>query len=154
MGTIPFPRNQRRLSLRYYLFDGEVIWRVPHRLYRALLSGEAVLPQYANSKQKGVEVLVWTNPRTARDIETRGTLFSFDSKGSIDLADAAEAAAIAIEGSQPRPLDKNVLDIRPVIRTRQLSREKGWTISTVVLRAIIADINGDRRLPALKSDSF
>lgn len=90
VGTVPFPRKQRRLSPRYYLLDGDVLWRVPHRLHRALLSGMAVLPQYANSKQKGVKVLIWSSPRIPPKVEMRGSLFSFNSMGSIDLADAAE----------------------------------------------------------------
>jgi hypothetical protein len=149
VGTIPFPRRPRRLSLRYYLCDGDALWRIPQRIHRALLSGEAALPQYANSKQKVVEVFIWSGPTTARRVEARGTVFSFNSAGLIDLAEAAETAAIAIEGSKPRRLDKRVLDIGPVIRTRRLARERSWKPPASVLRAIIADVNGNGKIRAL-----
>jgi hypothetical protein len=149
VGTIPFPRRTRRLSLRYYLFDGDALWRIPHRLHRALLSGEVSLPQYANSKQKVVEVFIWTGLGTARTIEARGVVLTFNAKGSIDLAEAAEVMGTVIGGSRPRRLDKNILDIGPVIRTRRLSEHK-WKLPAPVLRAIMAHISGTGRVRALR----
>lgn len=151
VATIPFRQKRQRLSLRYYLFDGDALWRIPNRLHGALLSGEAGLPQYVNSKQKVVEVFIWTSPRMARLIQARGTFVSFNSKGSIDWAASAEVVAIVIEGSKPRPLDKNVLDIGPAIRSRRLSRENIWNPSTGLLQAIVADVEGNRRIPTLRA---
>jgi hypothetical protein len=66
-----------------------------------LLSGDAALPQYAMSKQKGVEVFIWKVPGTTPTVEAGGTVFWFNANGSVDLAEAAEVAAIAIEVACP-----------------------------------------------------
>lgn len=150
MATIPFPRRPRRLSLRYYLWDGSALSRLTHRLHSALLSGDTALPQYANSKQKVVEVLIWQGPGRARKIEVRGTICFFNSKGYIDLREPAEAAAIALEGSKPKRRSKNVLDIGPVIRSRRWSREHTWKPAPMLLQMIIADIEGQAKIPALR----
>src|SRR5271169_236599 len=143
----PFPGRPRRLSLRYYLWDGHALSRVPHRLHSALLSGDTALPQYANSKQKVVEVLIWRGPGRARKIEARGTISFFNSKGYIDLREATEAMAIAVEGSKPKRRNENVLDIGPVIRSQRWSREHTWKPAPMLLRMIIADIEGQSRIP-------
>ena len=132
MATIPFPRRPRRLSLRYYLWDGHALSRVTHRLHSALLSGDTALPQYANSKQKVVEVLIWRGPGQARKIEARGTISFFNSKGCIDLREATEAAAIAVEGSKPKRRNENVVDLGPVIRSKRWSREHTWKPSPML----------------------
>jgi len=136
--------------LRYYFWDGRALSRVTHRLHSALLSGEMALPQYANSSQKMVEVLIWRGRGRARKIEARGTICFFNSKGSIDLREAAEAAAIAVEGSKPKRRSKNVLDIGPVIRSRRWSREHIWKPPAMLLRTIVADIDGQAKIPALR----
>ena len=150
MAKIPFRRGPRRLSLRYYFWDGHALSRVPHRLHSALLSGDTALPQYANSKQKVVEVLIWRGPGRARKIEARGTICFFNSKGCIDLREATEAMAIAVEGSKPKRRNENVLDIGPVIRSRAWSREHTWKPSPILLRMIIADIEGHAKIPVLR----
>lgn len=150
VATIPFPRRPRRLSLRYYLWDGQALSRVPHRLHSGVLSGDLALPQYANSKQKVVEVLIWRGPGRARKIEARGTISFFNSKGCIDLREATEAIAIAVEGSKPKRRSGNVLDIGPVIRSRRWSREHIWKPPPMLLRIIVADIDGKAKIPALR----
>jgi hypothetical protein len=154
VATIPFPRSPRRLSLRYYLWDGRTLSRVSHRLHSALLSGEIALPQYANSKQKIVEVMIWRDPGRARKIEARGTICFFNSKGYIDLREPVEAAAIAVEASKPKRRDENVFDIGPVIRSRRWSREHTWKPSPMLLQTllqkIMADIEGRAKIPALR----
>ena len=147
---VPFKQKRRRLSLRYYLCDHDVIWRIPNRIHGALLSGEIGLPQYADSKQKVVEVFVWTGSRTPPLIQARGAFVSFNAKGSIDWAASAEVAAIVIEGSKPRLVDRNILDIGSVIRSRRLRREHSWAPSVELLQAIVADIEGSGRIAALQ----
>ena len=150
VATIPYQRRRRRLSLRYYIWDGRALSKVPHRLHSALLSGDATLPQYANSKQKMVEVLIWRGPGQARKIEARGTINFFNSKGCIDLREATEAVAIAVEGSKPKRLNEKVLDIGPVVRSRRWSREHTWKPAPILLRMIIADIEGRAKIPTLQ----
>jgi hypothetical protein len=114
------------------------------------MSGDMALPQYANSKQKMVEVLIWYGPGRARKIEARGTISFFNSKGGIDLREATEAMAIAVEGSKPKWRNKNVLDIGPVIRSRRWSREHTWKPAPILLRMIIADIEGQAKIPTIR----
>lgn len=83
-------------------------------------------------------------------IQARGAFVSFNMKGSIDWVASAEVAAIIIEGSKPRPLDQNVLDVGPAIRSRRLNREHSWNPSARLLKAIMADIDGSARIPSLQ----
>src|SRR5512143_215911 len=52
VATIPFPRRLRRLSLRYYLWDGYALSWLPNRLHSAPLLGETALMQFAASRKK------------------------------------------------------------------------------------------------------
>jgi hypothetical protein len=120
---------------------------VPLSLIRKLLSGEVLLPQFANSLQYFVEALIETDPKNGKKIKTRSTSTRFDAEGRVDLHHATEVLSVLVEGSQPKRVTEKVLDIGPTIRARRSEREAAWRASPSMLRLIRADIEGRKRLP-------
>ncbi len=151
MSVVRFKRPRRRLSIRYYLCTEEGPVRVPLRLFRGLVSGEARLPQLANSLQYIVEALIETNPTGGKKIRTRSTATRFDAEGKVDLRQAAEIVAVLLGGSQPKRVADNVLDIGPTIRARRSERDITWHAPSSVLRLIRANIESRKKLPTLSA---
>ena len=60
MAVVPFKRARRRLLIWYYLITDEGPVRMPLRLLRDLVSGDIAAPQFANSFQRKIEVLIWS----------------------------------------------------------------------------------------------
>jgi hypothetical protein len=144
-------RARRRLSIRYYLCtDGGPV-RVPLHLFRGLVTGEARLPQLANSLQHVVEALIESDNKGDKKIRTRSTKTRFDAEGKVDLHQAAEIVAVLLEGSVPKRITDNVLDIGPTIRAHRSERETMWRAPSSVLRLIRADIEGKKKLPTLSA---
>ena len=69
----------------------------------------------------------------------------------MDLHHAAEAMAVILGGSAPKQdKRKRTLDIRPTLRTRAHERETNWRIPQSVKRLILADVNGEAKLPIFR----
>jgi hypothetical protein len=150
MSVVRFKRAQRRLSIRYYLCtDGGPV-RVPLRVHRDLVSGAVAVPQFANSFQRKIEVLIWSEPGGGRTVKMRPTTSRFDASGRVDLHYAAEAAAIAITGAKPKRRGQNILDIAPPLRTRRRAAETRGELSQGITRLIGADLEGRLKLPTLR----
>jgi hypothetical protein len=88
--------------MRYYLCTDTAPVRLPQRLSRDLSQRLIALPQFANSIQRMVEVLVESKAGQIEKIELRPTHSRFDENGKVDLGYAAEAMAIILGGSDPR----------------------------------------------------
>jgi hypothetical protein len=146
MAVVRFKRARARRSIRYYLCTAEGTFRVPLRLFRGLVSGEIRVPQFANSLQYFVEVLV-EEVNKRKTINARSTSTRFDAHGKVDLHHVVEAIAVLAEGSQPKHVFEKVLDVGPTIRARRLEREAAWRAPSSVLRLIRADIEGKKKLP-------
>lgn len=134
------PRSSDRLSSRYYLWTDDGPWRISQRTHVDLVTGAFGLPQYANSKQKVVEVLFQRDPHDLGSIRARGIYYHFDEKGRLNLLAASEAAASAIEGSRPRHVVDNLFDIGPAVRHRRWVANQTWKVSPAILRRITADL--------------
>jgi hypothetical protein len=96
MSVVRLKRARRRLSIRYYICTDEGPVRVPLRLFRGLVSGEARLPHLANSLQRVVEASIETDPKGAKRIRTRSTSTRFDAAGKVDLRQPAEIVAVLL----------------------------------------------------------
>ncbi len=154
MSVVRFKKRARRgLSIRYYLCTDKGPVRVPLRLHRDLVSGAVAVPQFANSFQRKIEVLIWSEAGDGQTIEMRPTTSRFDASGRIDLHYAAEAAAIAIKGSGPKRRDQNILDIAPTLRARRRAAETRWHPSQAIMRLVRADLEGRLKLPTLRVPS-
>jgi hypothetical protein len=123
---------------------------MPLRLYRELVDGILDVPRFANTIQRMVEVLIWSELRGNKSLEARPTSCRFDASGKVDLGQAAEAAAIAVEGSKPRRLSESVLDIAPTLRARRRKAEMQWHPSPAIMRLIIGDARGKIKLPTFR----
>ena len=99
------------------------------------------LPQFANSVQRMVEVLIDKAGKIEK-IELRPTDSRFDKNGKIDLRHAAEAMAIILGGSAPKQVDENVLDIRSTLNSRERERQTKWRIYPSLKKLILADVRG------------
>lgn len=115
MTVVPFKKTRRRLSIRYYLCTDDVPLRMPLRLCRDLADRVVALPQFANSVQRMVEVLIESKAGKIEKIEVRPTHSRFDANGKIDLRHAAEAMAIILDGPTPKQVGENVLDIQSTL---------------------------------------
>jgi hypothetical protein len=150
MAVISFKRARRRRSIRYYLCTDEGPFRVPLHVFRGLVSGDARLPQLANSLQHVVEALIEADAKGGKRIKTRSTSTRFDAEGKIDLNQAAEIVGVLVEGSQPKRITDNILDIGPTIRARRSEHEAKWRASSSTLRLIRADVEGKKKLPFVR----
>ena len=65
MSVVRFKRTRRRLSIRYYLCTDDGPVRLPLRLCRDLADRVIALPQFANSVQRMVEVLIESKAKVA-----------------------------------------------------------------------------------------
>jgi hypothetical protein len=149
MTVVRFKRTRRRLSMRYYLCTDTGPVRLPPRLCRDLVDRVIALPQFANSIQRGVEVLVARKAGKIETIEVRPTHSRFDENGKIDLRHAAEAMAIILGGAAPKQIGENVLDIRTTLSSRARVRETKWRIPASLKKLILADVKGEAKLPVL-----
>lgn len=136
MSVVRFKRARRRLSIRYYLCTDDVPLRMPLRLCRDLAERVLALPQFANSIQRTVEVLIESKAGKIEKIELRPTHSRSDEYGKVDRRHAAEAMAIILGGSEPKRLSENVLDIGSTLRTRAQEREANWQIPRSIKRLI------------------
>jgi hypothetical protein len=87
------------------------------------VSGESKLLQFAHKRCKIIEVLVTRQLSEPITIGVRGMVYAFDAKGRLDLSDVGEAMEIVTQGSRPRRLQGNVIDVNPVLRDRRWSDE-------------------------------
>lgn len=149
MAVVPFKRVRGRLSIRYYLCTKEGPVRLPQRLSRDLSARIIALPQFANSVQRLVEVLIESKAGKIEKIELRPTHSRFDENGKVDLHHAAEAMAIILSGSAPKQVGTNVLDIRSTLSSRTRERETKWRIHSSLKKLILADVRGETKLPQL-----
>jgi hypothetical protein len=108
------------------------------------------LPQFANSAQRMVEVLIETQAGKAKSVHLRPASTRFDEEGMVDLHHAAGAMSVILGGSTPKQISNNVLDIGPTLRTRALEREANWRIPQSIKRLILADVKGEAKLPIFR----
>ena len=147
-----------RWSLRYYVCsDDQITWRIPNTLHSDLVAGKLLLPQFASTKQKVLEVFVSRATGGPVLLEARGSIYSFDSDGRLDLHPTVEASANAVEGRRPRVYG-NVIDIRPTVRSRRWHAEQTWKPLRRVLRLVQNDLDATRssgrKVPLLRRNTL
>jgi|KBSSwiStaDraftv2_1062776.scaffolds.fasta_scaffold2176781_1 hypothetical protein len=152
MTVVRFKKARPRRSIRYYLCTDEGPVRMPSHLSRDLSARVIALPQFSNSIQRMVEVIVQAEHKKT-SIHLRPTSTRFDKAGKVDLRDAAEVMAIILGGSEPKRISKNVLDIGPTLRTRAREREANWRIPQSIKQMILADVKGKTKLPVFRAST-
>jgi hypothetical protein len=124
----------------YFCSDGNLAWRIPDRLHRALIAGEVLLPQFAGTRRKVLEVFFRNTPSGKILLDARGSFYNFDPKGRLDVLPVSEAWAGWLEGSRPRRLQERVIDIGPTLRYRRRVTEQFWHPAAGLLRSVRADL--------------
>ena len=54
--------RKQQLLIRYYILASDGLWRLPSRLHYDLMERKVALPQYADTKQKVLEVFARQTP--------------------------------------------------------------------------------------------
>ena len=132
------PKEASQRYFRYYLFAEGKLWKIPAKLHTALVKAELKLPKFASSQQKILEVEISKIP-TVRVIDMRGTVYSFDSAGRLELSAQAEAAGLEIQGSTPVKTT-GVVDIGPLLRDRHWQRTRTWAPTDVIKTLVKTNI--------------
>lgn len=151
MAVIPLRKSRRRLIVRYYICTDQGLRRMPLRLYKDLLSGHISLPQFANKTKLIIETLLWRSPGRPAQIKARITSDHFNDRGTLDLAEAVETIAIVLEGSKPKRLSHNLIDIGPVLRSRELANSV-QRVPRSLVQQIREDIAGTNKLPDFRGE--
>ena len=132
-------------SLRYYVCRGDVLqWRIPNTVHREMLTGTRAFPQFANAKLKILEVFVGKSRASPTVVDAKGSIYFFDTHGQFDPHPALEAMTTVIEGSKPRRIEPNVIDIGPTVRDRRWRAENIWRPTPSLLRAVGSDLQAAR----------
>jgi len=130
------------ISARYYLFpEGSPPLKLSQRLVEGLTHGNDAMPQYANSRQKAVGVLLENQDGKPVTINrTYGTIWRFDADGKI-TGGLHEAVVHALESiDRAEPSGGTVVSLRPKLSRKKLEDEFRWEPSSADINLLIRDI--------------
>jgi hypothetical protein len=134
------------LSVRFYLFADDGLYRISHRLMEGLAHGKDAIPQYAGTKQRVANVLVEMDDAKPVKIDRAdGSFLTFDKNGQVhsDLVASGFAAMEtyrALERADRMATTGKVVDLSPKLKREKWERENRWTPSKQDLDAICDDI--------------
>lgn len=133
------------ISVRFYLFTDAGMQRISQRVMDGLCHGEDAMPQFAETKQKVVNVVVELDDgKPSRILEATGTYLHFDKRGKVHESlvrggfEAMETYE-ALERSK-RIAPSKVVDLSPKLNREKWEREHRWQPSANDLDEISADI--------------
>lgn len=130
------------ISVRYYLFPEESPpLKLSQRLIDGLTDGNDAMPQYANTRQKAIGVVLHNEGGKPLKIDrTYGTIWRFDADGKITggLQEALAHAMNSIDHAEPH--GGRVVSLRPKLSRKKLEDEFRWEPSSADINLIIRDI--------------
>jgi hypothetical protein len=130
------------ISVRHYLFPEESPpLKLSQRLVDGLTNGSDAMPQYANTRQKAIGVVLHNEGGKPLKIDrTYGTIWRFDAAGKITggLHEALAHAMNSIDHAEPR--SGTVVSLRPKLSRKKLEDEFRWEPSSADINLIIRDI--------------
>ena len=139
------------MKFRYYLFGSDGVWRIPTRML-----GRMVLPQYAGSKQKTLDVHCW-NEGGAIKADIRPILMAFDAEGRWDRAYSVQGAIAVLEAADitARANRMTVADLGPVIDAKKRTEAHRWKPTQAEIDRVMLDLRGGnhprrRHIPYVK----
>ncbi len=132
----PARANNPRLSIRYYLWNGEQAFRITHRLHSLLLDGEVGLPEFAGTAQRIIEAIVVRQLSRAPRAEIRGSTYVFDEEGKVDLS----AQVNAVQGLFGPSVTGNSVDLRGVLAQRRWTGTHRWRPPPAALNQVLPDV--------------
>ncbi|PKA44035.1 hypothetical protein CWR43_06940 [Rhizobium sullae] len=129
------------LSVRYYLFpDASDPLRLSQRLIEGLTHGKDAMPQYADTRQRVMEVVIQNDDgKPARLSRTHGAMWTFNEAGEIreGLQDAVFEAMSSIEA--PTTSD-TVVSIRPRLSKKRFDEKYRWEPTPADIERVIRDL--------------
>jgi hypothetical protein len=108
--------QKQQLLVRYYLWAADGPWRLPNQLHRDLIDREVALPQFADTKQKVLEVLSRRIGVDAYALRGHGIIFAFEENGYLKRTPAEEAMGFIVERARQKLAESNVVSIEPTLR--------------------------------------
>ena len=141
-----------RFTLRSYVcVEGRLRYRIPDALHRAIMQGNAPLPQFANRELFVLEVARLTSQR---EISTRivGTVYYFNALGLLEVGRYAELPSSLISASSAK--SAKVVSLSHVFKHRSLHAALTWTPDIELKRAAEEDaVLPKSMVPSLRRDS-
>ena len=136
------------LTVRYYLFpsSGNPL-RLPKELVTRLSRTEDFLPEYANTKQRVLEIVIENvDGKPDSVVDARGSYWDFDERGGIaEGLQKSLAAALETWWGVKADNGAKVVDIRPKIKRRRYEAEHLWEATKAEIALVSDDlINGGR----------
>lgn len=129
------------VSVRYFLFpEGSDPLRLSQRLVEGLTHGKDAMPQYADTRQRVMEVVVQNEDgKPARLGRTHGAIWKFNEDGEIreGLQDAVSQAINSIETSAT---SDTVVSIRPRLSKKRFDETYRWEPTPADIDRIIRDL--------------
>jgi hypothetical protein len=143
------------LSVRFYLFAEDGVYRISQQLMGRLIRGRDAMPQYTGTKQKVADVILEVESgKPVRVMRIEGSILTFDAKGHIHIDLIASGFAAmetyhALEQAAKQPVGK-VVDISAKLNREKWERENRWQLSKEDLDRITDDIWKRKRVAVAK----
>jgi hypothetical protein len=130
------------ISIRYYLFPANADpLRLSQRLVDGLTQAKDAMPQYANSRQKVMGIVLLNEDGKPIKIDrTYGSIWTFDEDGEIaeGLSEAVAEVMNSI-GGEHAPSAK-VVSLKPQLSKKRIAEKYRWEPSSADINRIIQDI--------------
>ena len=139
-------------SIRYYLCrDDYVLGRLPNTLHQELLAKTVALPELFNSKQKVLEALIGKTDGRQVLLDARGSIYSFDGAGRLDVHPTAEFMTHLAEMGRRKSIQGKVIDARSIFRKRQWSAQETWKPNQQMRRIVRDNLSpGTKKILVIK----
>lgn len=139
------------LSVRYYLFpEGSDPLRLSQRLVEGLTHGKDAMPQYADTRQRVMGVVVQNEDGKPSHLDrTYGTMWTFNEDGEIreGLQEAVFEAMNSVAVQSP---SDTVVSIRPQLSKKRFAEKFRWEPSATDINRVIQDLWPKQKADRLK----
>jgi hypothetical protein len=126
------------MKFRYYLFVSDGVWRISTRTLSRM-----VLPQYAGTKQKILDVHFWYEGGAIKT-EIRPSVMAFDAEGRWDRAYSVQGglAVLAAADATASAKRMTVADLGPVIDAKERMEAHRWKPTQAEIDRVMLDLLG------------
>ena len=123
---------------RNYVFASDGVWKIPKRMIDRM-----VFPQYADTKQKILDVLYWRRG-SAIKVDFSPTLMAFDADGRWDRAYSVQGAMAVLEATdiKTRAMGMTIACLGPVIDAKKRAEAHRWEPTQDELDRVMLDLLG------------
>ena len=139
------------MKVRYYVFGSDGVWRISTQMLNRM-----VLPQYAGTKQKTLDVHCWYEGGGIK-ADIRPILMAFGADGRWDRAYSVQGAIATLEAADitARAKCMTVADLEPVIDAKKRTEAHRWVPTQAEIDRVMLDLLGGndprrRHIPYVK----